>query len=63
MKNNLNIEKIAIELNDDFNRTPEEWALILSRLEEYRQENNLSLVDLREQCWKDSNAIFDYIFA
>ena len=58
----LTIEKVAHELNAGFERSPEDWLLILQRLEEYRRENNLSLQELRERCWEDSNAIFAYIF-
>ena len=58
----LTIESIEKKLNDGLDRTPEEHQKCLIWLMEYMIANDLSLTELDELCWEDSDWVFDQIF-
>lgn len=58
----LTINDIERRLNDGLDRTPEEHQICLNWLTEYMTANDMSLTELDNLCWEDSNWIFDQIF-
>lgn len=53
---------VEARLNDGFQRTAEEHEKCLKWLIEFATANDMSLIELDNLCWKDSNWVFDQIF-
>lgn len=62
MKEITSVKDIEIRLNDGLNRTPEEHEKCYKWLMEFMTANNMSLKELDDLCWIDSNWIFNQIF-
>ncbi len=58
----LTLQDIERQLNDGLNRTSEEREKCLKWLTEFYAANDMSLTELNELCWKDSNWVFSQIF-
>ena len=56
------IKKIEQELNEGLDRTPRERELCRMWLLYHMIANDLSLVQLRERIWEDSDWVFSQIF-
>ncbi|NMA49530.1 MAG: hypothetical protein GX947_07155 [Tissierellia bacterium] len=57
---NLTIDKIALQLLDGLDKS--KFNEVKQWLIEYQITNKLTLKQLNELCWNDSNWIFDQIF-
>lgn len=55
----LSLQDIAVELIDGLDNNLDE---VICGLEKIQKAKELSLEELRDLCWKDSNAIFDMIY-
>lgn len=58
----MNIKVVAKRLCDALDFTPEQMGFIERRLTEIAVEENLSIEELDNLCWEDSNAMFDRIW-
>lgn len=58
----MTIENIVRRLNDGLNRTEEELETCKKWLLEYQLANDMTLKELDNLCFKDSNWVFDNIF-
>ena len=56
------VKDIERRLNDGLNRTPEEHAKCYKWLMEFMTANDMSLKELDDLCWTDSDWIFNQIF-
>lgn len=56
------VKQIEAHLNDGINRTEEEHKKCVHWLTEFMIANDMSLNELDELCWEDSNWIFEQIF-
>ena len=56
------VRDIERRLNDGLDRTLEEHEKCYEWLVEFMAANDMSLQELDDFCWKDSNWIFDQIF-
>lgn len=62
IKKELSIKEIERRLNDGLNRTKEEREHCIKWLYEYYTANELTLNELDDLCFSDSNWIFEQIF-
>ena len=58
----MTIDDIARRLNDGLDRTEEELEKCKKLLLEYQLANQMSLRELDDLCFEDSNWVFDQIF-
>lgn len=58
----MTIDDIVRRLNDGLDRTEEELEMCKKWLLEYQLANDISLKELDDLCFEDSNWIFDNIF-
>lgn len=58
----MTIDDIVHRLNDGIDRTEEELEMCKNWLIEYQLANDMSLKELDELCFEDSNWVFDNIF-
>lgn len=58
----LTIDDIVCRLNDGLDRTEQELAKCKKSLLEYQHNNNMTLKELDDLCFADSDWIFEYIF-
>ena len=58
----MTIDDIVRRLNDGLNRTEEELEACKKWLIEYQLANDMSLRELDDLCFEDSNWVFDNIF-
>ena len=58
----ITIENIVRRLNDGLNRTEEELETCKKWLLEYQLANDMTLKELDNLCFEDSNWVFDNIF-
>jgi hypothetical protein len=58
----LTLQAIEQQLNDGIERTPEEHKKCLEWLAEFCTANQISLKELNELCWDDSDWVFSQIF-
>lgn len=58
----LTLQAIEQQLNDGLNRTPKEREKCLKWLAEFSAANDMTLNELSELCWADSDWIFSQIF-
>ncbi len=56
------VKDIERRLNDGIYRTPEEHEKCYQWLMEFMTANDMTIKELDDLCWKDSNWIFDQIF-
>lgn len=60
--NALTYHEIALQLCDGLNKTPEEIIQTERWLTEYALTKHLSMNELNELCWEDSNWVLNQIF-
>ena len=58
----LTIDEVVRQLNDGLERTTEELERCKKWLLEYQKENNLTIEQLNNLCWRDSDWVFNQIF-
>lgn len=58
----LTVKGIERRLNDGLNRTPKEHEKCYKWLMEFMTANDMSLEELDELCWSDSDWVFNQIF-
>ena len=58
----MTIDDVVRRLNDGIDRTEDELARCKQWLLEYQIANDMSLRELDDMCFKDSNWVFDNIF-
>lgn len=58
----MTIDDIVRRLNDGLDRTEEELATCKRWLMEYQAANDMSLTELDNLCFEDSNWVFENIF-
>lgn len=56
----MNIEDVTKQLLDGFDSS--DFDYVCERLEQIRIEDALTIEQLNELCWNDSNAMFDRIY-
>lgn len=57
-----NVRDIERRLNDGLNRTSEEHEKCYKWLVEFMGANDMTLKELDDLCWQDSNWVFNQIF-
>lgn len=58
----ISVEEIAERLIDGIEYSATEIDYIIKWLYEYMTANDMSLCELDDMCWEDSNSIFNMIF-
>ena len=58
----VSVKDIERRLNDGLNRTPEEHEKCCKWLMEFMTANDMSLKELDDLCWSDSDWILNQIF-
>lgn len=58
----MTIDDIVRRLNDGLDRTEEELFMCKQWLLEYQTANDMTLKELDDLCFEDSNWVFDNIF-
>lgn len=59
----MDVKEVARQLCDGLVFTPQEMETIQKRLVEIASEDGLSMEELNERCWEDSDAIFQRIWS
>ena len=62
MREITSVKDVERRLNDGLDRTPEEHEKCYKWLMEFMTANDMSLKELDDLCWSDSDWIFNQIF-
>ena len=62
MREITSVKDVERRLNDGLDRTPEEHEMCYKWLMEFMTANDMSLKELDDLCWTDSDWIFNQIF-
>lgn len=58
----MTIDDVVTRLNDGIDRTKSEFEQCKQWLLEFQAANDMTLKELDNLCWKDSNWVFEQIF-